>query len=498
MRRRPVVVLVVGIALALTASSCAHRAGSSSAKPGTGPTSTAPTNPGEGPGGFVPSPIRWSACGPDQCATVMVPLDYAAPKGRQVPLSVLRVPASGPRLGALFVNPGGPGGSATQFAAALPSALPKSISQRYDLVGVDPRGVGDSAPFSCGADYTALYRVDPTVQSPAGRAALITTADALDRSCQQHAGDLLPHVGTRDAARDLDAVRAAMGERQLTYFGGSYGTVIGQVYADLFPTHVKAMVLDGIVDLGRTGLDLATDQAAGFETAFMRFVAHCTSNGTCRNPDPVAAVEQVQALAEKPGGIPAPTANRSAGPGEVNLGLGDALYSARLWPRLDQAIYDAAHGDGSGMVLLADDYLSAGDFDVYFSVNCIDFAWPTGQPDAFLAAAKAAQKVSPHFGEALVTDYLRCVNWPVKADPLPAVTAPGTPPILVISTTGDPATPYAEGVAVAKRLSKGILITNQGDGHGALTEGSSCVSALVAAYLLDGAVPRNGTVCTST
>jgi hypothetical protein len=182
----------------------------------------------------------------------------------------------------------------------------------------------------------------------------------------------------------------------------------------------------------------------------------------------------------------------------VNLGLGAALYSASLWPRLDQAIYDALHGDGSGMVSLADEYLGTGDFDVYFAVNCLDFAWPSGNPDAFLAAAKAAQKASPHFGEALVSDYLRCVDWPVPPDPLTAVTAPGTPAILVISTTGDPATPYAAGVAVAKRLSKGVLITNQGDGHGALTEGSSCVTALVAAYLVDGAVPADGTVCAST
>ena len=219
MQRRPLVLLVVGLALALAASSCSHASHPSSA-PTNGSTTTT-TNPGEGPGGFVPTPIRWSDCGADQCATVSVPLDYSQPKGRQVPLSVLRVPASGKRLGALFVNPGGPGGSATKFAAALPAALPKTITDRYDLIGVDPRGVGTSAPFSCGADYTALYRVDPTVDTPAQRAALITTADGLDTSCQQHAGDVLAHVGTRDAARDLDAVRAAMGEAQLSYFGGA-------------------------------------------------------------------------------------------------------------------------------------------------------------------------------------------------------------------------------------------------------------------------------------
>ena len=313
MRRRPAVVLVVGLAMALTAASCSHDSGPSATTPTGGRATTTASSPGQGPGGFVPSPIRWSGCGADQCATVSVPLDYAQPTGRQVPLAVLRVPASGKRVGALFVNPGGPGGSATEFAASLPAALPKAITERYDLIGVDPRGVGTSAPFSCGADYTALYRVDPMVDTAAQRAALDHHGHGLDASCRQHAGDVLPHVGTRDAARDLDAVRASMGEAQLSYFGGSYGTVIGQVYAELFPSHVKAMVLDGIVDLGRTGLDLATDQAAGFETAFMRFVAHCTSTGTCRNADPVAAVEQVQALAEKPGGIPAPTADRSAG-----------------------------------------------------------------------------------------------------------------------------------------------------------------------------------------
>jgi pimeloyl-ACP methyl ester carboxylesterase len=499
MRRRPAVV-AVALSLALVVGSCAGH-DSKDAKSNGSSTSTSAadgTGAGAGPNGFTPEPIRWHTCGQDDCATVTAPLDYAKPTGETIHLAVLRAPAGGARRGALFVNPGGPGGSATEFAAQLPLILPRSITDHFDIVGVDPRGVGGSAPFDCGVDYTALYRVDPTVETPADRATLVTNAQGLDTSCQQHAGTVLPHVGTRDDARDIDTVRAAMGDPQLSFFGGSYGTVIGQVYADLFPSHVKAMVLDGIVELGPSGLDLATEQAAGFETALTRFVDHCKGAGACRNANELAAVEQVQALAEQPGGIPAPQADRSAGPGEVNLGLGAALYSASLWPRLDQAISDALHGDGSGMVSLADEYLGTGDFDVYFAVNCLDFAWPSGNPDAFLAAAKAAQTASPHFGEALVSDYLRCVDWPVPPDPLTAVTAPGTPAILVISTTGDPATPYAAGVAVAKRLSKGVLITNQGDGHGALTEGSSCVTALVAAYLVDGAVPADGTVCAST
>jgi hypothetical protein len=158
-------------------------------------------------------------------------------------------------------------------------------------------------------------------------------------------------------------------------------------------------------------------------------------------------------------------------------------------------VAEALDGDGSAMVRLADGYLDIGSFDIYFAVNCLDFAWPTGDPDAFLAAGKAAATDAPHFGEALVTDYVRCAYWPAPAEPLTPVTAPGTPPILVISTTGDPATPYEAGVAVAERLESGVLITHEGDGHGVIGSLNSCVDALMAAYLLDGAVPEDGIVC---
>jgi pimeloyl-ACP methyl ester carboxylesterase len=426
---------------------------------------------------------------------VTVPLDNAAPQGRTVDLAVLRVPASGRRDGAIFVNPGGPGGSATEFAQELPLVLPRSLVEHYDLVGVDPRGVGRSAPFDCGVDYTDVYRVDPHIDTAAEQAALVQTADQVASACATRAGELLPHVGTRDDARDLDAVRAAMGERKLDYLGGSYGTVLGQVYADLFPTHVGRMVLDGVVDLGTAGLDLAVQQAAGFETALGRFATGCVAAGDCRNADPMEAVRQVQALAQQPGGIPSRSADRSAGPGEVDLGLADALYSEDSWPKLDEALADALQGDGSAMVDLADEYLGAGSFDVYFAVNCLDFSWPTGDVAAFVRAAQAAQAGSPHFGESIVSDYLRCLHWPVRPDPIPALSAPGSPPIVVISTTGDPATPYAGGVAVARRLAHGVLVTNEGEGHGAITGGSACINAVVAAYFLDGVVPRDGTTC---
>ena len=201
------------------------------------------------------------------------------------------------------------------------------------------------------------------------------------------------------------------------------------------------------------------------------------------------------ALAEQPGGIPAPDADRSAGPGEANFGISLALYSQRLWSDLDEALAEALDGDASKLVGLADQYFGIGDFEIYFAVNCMDFAWPTGDPEAFFQAAEQTAAQSPHFGEALVNDYIRCVDWPVQPTPLAPVSAPGTPPILVISTTGDPATPYEAGVAVADRLESGVLVTNEGDGHTVVGNGKACIDDLVADYLVDGDVPEDGTTC---
>jgi pimeloyl-ACP methyl ester carboxylesterase len=268
------------------------------------------------------------------------------------------------------------------------------------------------------------------------------------------------------------------------------------VYADLFPDRVRSMVLDGVVELGPTGLELADEQAGGFETALGRFVEYCDADQRCSTGgDTLDAVEQVLALSEEPGGIPADDADRPAGPGEVNLGIGYALYSQTLWNQLGDALDDALDGDGSGLVALADGYIGIGAFEVYFAVNCLDFAWPTGDPDAFFAQGKATAEESPHFGEAIVNDYVRCADWPVPPVPLEAVTASGAGPILVISTTGDPATPYEAGVAVAKRLESGVLITNEGDGHTVVGNGKACIDDLVASYLVDGEVPEDGTTC---
>lgn len=501
--RSPRRLAVLGLAAVavFAATACAKEAdedplaGDATTTTASGEGDTTSTTAGEGPNGFTPEAIEWEECVYGECATPQVPLDYEHPDGEMIELSVARAPATGERIGALFVNPGGPGAAGVDFAATLAFLLPSEINEHFDIVGIDPRGVGGSTPIDCGVDATELYSVDASIEDEADRQALLDISTEYVSDCADRFGDILPFVGTRDVARDMDAVRAGMGDEQLSYLGFSYGTAIGQVYADLFPDRVRSMVLDGVLELGPSGLDLAADQAAGFETALARWVAFCDAAEGCETAgNALGAVEQVLALAEQPGGIPAPAAGRPAGPGEANLGISLALYSQSLWSQLDAALAAALGGDGSQLVDLADQYIGIGDFEVYFAVNCMDFSWPA-DPQSFLDAAKATAVASPHFGEALVNDYIRCVGWPVPSDPLEPVTAPGTPPILVISTTGDPATPYEAGVAVAERLASGVLVTNEGDGHTVVADGKPCIDAIVAAYLLDGAVPADGTTC---
>jgi pimeloyl-ACP methyl ester carboxylesterase len=458
-------------------------------------TATSPDSGGEatdGSEGEAPAgTIEWSSCGDAECATLDVPVDYAAPDGETLTLSVSRVPATGDRIGALFVNPGGPGGTATDFAITMSFILPSEVTERFDIVGVDPRGLGASR-IDCGGDMQELYGVDYSIDSPEDTEALLTVSQDYVDGCDQAAGDLLAHLGTEDVARDIDAVRAAMGDDQLSYLGFSYGTAIGQALADLFPDRIRAMIIDGVVDLGPTGVESAVAQAAGFEVALEAYAEDCDANPSCPvAPDAIGAIEELQAMVEE---APIPAQPRDLGPGELSTGLALPLYNEGDWPVLSDAVAAALDGDGTAMVELADAYIGVADFDVYFAVNCLDFEWPE-DPAELLGDGKAAAAQSPHFAEPIVNDYVRCAMWPVEEVPLQPVTAPDAPPILVVSTTNDPATPYEAGVRTAERLETGVLLTYEGDGHTVVGNGVPCVDDAATAYLVDLEVPEDGLTC---
>ena len=437
------------------------------------------------------APIAWQACGNAQCATVDAPIDYGHPDGSTITLFVRRLPARGERIGSLFMNFGGPGAPAASLIDRFP--VPRAVLEHFDIVGMDPRGVGRSTPLQCGVDPVTLYSVDPTIEDQADIQDLLDVSTRYARNCEAADGPLLPHLGTRDVARDMDRIRAAMGDSQLSYVGYSYGTAIGQAYAELFPDRVHAMVLDGVVDPAPDGITMATEQATGFETALADWADGCPHRSSCRfGSDAVAAVETMLAAAET--GVASTPGTRTLGPGEAANGLVYPLYNMSLWPDLDAAVADAVDGDGTAMVHLADDYAQIVAFPIYFAVSCLDSTWPRST-DTFLADAKSAASVAPHFGEAIVNDYIRCAVWPSEPEPLGAISAPGTPPIVVVSTTGDPATPYENGVRVAHRLANGVLVTNEGEGHTVVFQGNSCIDGIVISYLVDGDVPGDGTRC---
>lgn len=447
-----------------------------------GTTSTAPAPP---PG---PEALEWTACGDAECATLAVPVDHDVPDGPSLDLALLRLPARGERIGSLVVNFGGPGSSAVAATPTFP--WPEQVRDRFDVVAVDPRGVGRSTPVRCGVPAQELYAVDHVVDDAQERRELLDVSTAFAASCEQEHGDLLPHLGTWDVARDLDRVRAALGDEQLTYVGYSYGTLIGQAYAELFPERVRALVLDGIVDPDGDGVESATAQAVGFEVALDRWARGCDDRPTCSLDDPIAAVDA--ALVATADEVPA--GDRTLGTGQAVIGTAMAMYDEGLWPLLDAAIAAVGRGEGDGLLALADRYAALVEFAAFFSVTCLDRAWPD-DPDELLAAGDAAAGASPRFGEALVNDHLRCVLWPATAEPIGPVVAAGAPPLLLVSTTGDPATPHAGAEVVADRLASGVLLVKEGDGHTAALRGDPCVDPVVLAYLTDLVVPAAGTRC---
>ncbi len=455
---------------------------------------------------FYGQTITWKDCGDGvRCATVAAPLDWSRPGGDRIRLALAMRPATGDRIGTLFTNPGGPGASGVEFVKSSASIFSRDLRQHYDVVGWDPRGVGASTPVDCYGtrDLDRFLFSDPDL--PAGSARLREQTDdaavAFGEACERETGPLLAHVGTADTVRDLDMLRAASGERRLDYFGFSYGTTIGAAYADRYPTAVGRMVLDGATDPSRTSFEEALANTRAFGDALRSYLADCVQRSGCpfRGRSVDQAVDEIAdlltALRESP--LRAED-GRAVNSVVLRTAINAALYDRGSWTYLSQAFAGALRGDPAVAQALADGYVQRGErgytsnlFEAIYAVNCLDK--PVTTDRATLQREGEQLDAADPLRRADNADDLGnpvCANWPVPPQASPApVTAEGSPAILVLGTTGDPATPYAWAQSLARQLPKGVLLTLVGEGHTAYRAGDACINGPVDAYLLRGAVP---------
>ncbi|WP_030299339.1 alpha/beta hydrolase [Streptomyces katrae] len=482
---------------------------------GTAPTA-APTAVPAALRPYYEQKLSWRDCGVPgfQCATMKAPLDYAHPEsGQDVDIAVARRQATGPgkRLGSLVVNPGGPGGSGIGYLQAYAGiGYPAAVRAQYDMVSFDPRGVDRSSPVQClsGPEMDKFTQVDQTPDNAAERAGLVAAFKEFAAGCQSRSQRVLPHVSTVEAARDMDVLRAVLGDEKLSYVGASYGTFLGATYAELFPGRVGRLVLDGAMDPSRPALELNRDQTGGFETALRSFIKDCAKQPDCPlgKGGPEAMTEQLKEFFRKADAQPVPSGDpdRPLGESLATTGVIAALYDESAWPQLREALTAAMNGDGSGLLGLADSYYEREADGKYANlmfanaaVNCLDQPPAFAGPEAVDAAVPSFQKASPVFGAGLAWASLNCAYWPVKATgEARALTAKGAPPIVVVGTVRDPATPYKWAQALAQQLDSGVLLTYDGDGHTAYGRGSACIDAAINQYLLAGTPPKDGKKCT--
>ncbi|TXK19242.1 alpha/beta hydrolase [Homoserinibacter sp. GY 40078] len=466
---------------------------------------------------FYEQELDWTSCGDRvDCTNVTVPLDWSEPEGDTIEIAVARHRAQGTALGSLLMNPGGPGGSGYDFV--LDSAeyvVTPDVLAAYDVIGFDPRGVNHSSPVVCYTDaadqdehlygtFDAAYGTDAWLAELTERQ--LRWVDA----CEENTGELLGHLDAGSVARDMDVIRAVLGDTQMHYLGYSYGTYLGTVYAELFPDKVGRMVLDGAVDPAVGDLDSLVMQMAGFDSALRAYMQWCLTQGDCPFSGGVdaslASVRQMLDTVDARGFTASD--GRVLDSATVATGIIFTLYSESYWPELTNLFTQLRRGDADTVFAYADAY-NGRDYDggysdnsseIYTSVIC-DEGDLASDGVGTLDGIAMIDEAAPILGRyGAYDDYamldVACSNWPYPTADLPTTfTADGAAPIMVIGTTNDPATPYANAVALSEQLSSGFLVTYEGEGHTIYAQGVACVDDTVDAYLLDGTVPGSDPNC---
>jgi len=455
--------------------------------------------------------LEWRPCDDQrECSTLLVPIDYSSPSSGDFRLTLSRARAKGAKLGSIVVNPGGPGAEGASFAEYAQSSLGAAVARSYDVIGFDPRGVGTSAPVTCltGRQTTAWLRADATPDTAAEIAAYSKLAAGIGRGCLQYTPTRARNVGSEATVRDMDILRAALGEKKLNYLGYSYGTYLGALYAHDFPANVGRFVLDGAVDPSLDSMQASEGQPRAFQIAITRFARSCARLASCPYPGNATTVLAViNALLARLDAQPMRTDKRETLTQSQALGaLFWAMYSRDYWANLRDALSEAKRGNGTYLLMLSDlaadrtgpNTYASNQTSAFYAISCWDSpAAPGAAGLAGAARAWSARAPVPEMARAMAWGNAPCSTWFGHSDTPPAPASSTTDaPILVIGTTHDPATPYPWAVALADQLSTARLITYVGDGHTAFGNGNPCIDSTVNAFLASGTVPPRGTRCT--
>ena len=509
------VIGVAGLSIGLLLADDDSDGSKDDATPALAPTPTPQPGSTEAPAPdltpFYSQTLSWEPCRDDfECATLTVPIDYRDPTGDTIDLALLKDPADDldERVGSLVVNPGGPGAPGTDYAANSAFAFRQVLQDDFDIVGFDPRGTGASDPVDCIPDEQLddLVAADPDPDDAQEAAAYQQSYETLFQGCVASSDSLVGHVTTIEAARDMDVLRAALGESKLLYFGASYGTKLGATYADLFPDKVGRMVLDGAVDLSIDSRQLSLEQAGGFETALRSYVQDCVDGGDCFLGGTVeegltTIKDLIAGVEDQP--LPTQDDDRDLEVGNAFYGLIAPLYNRDYWSILDQALQLGLSGEGTLLLQLSDLYESRNDDGTYadnsaeaiYAINCLDDPYSI-TADEVPGQLAAFEEASPTFGDVFAWGLVGCHGIQVKSTEEPrTVTGAGAPPIVVVGTTRDPATPYQWAVHLADQLESGVLVSRDGDGHTGYNSKNECVDEAVEGYLIEGTVPQDGLEC---